>query len=159
MLNECAMKMVEVYVETSVINGCFSRDPYIERTSKLFFEKVRRGNVVAHTSVYAVAEIIKAPDGAKRDKLFSILVLCKTDAPSGKAVEDLGKEYIGCGAIPAEYEMDAFHVASATLGGYEALVTWNREHIKKLKTIRIVGEVNQKKGLKTPIITDPEALV
>ena len=90
---------------------------------------------------------------------FLLLALCKTDAPSGKAVEDLGKEYIRRGAIPAEYELDAFHVASATLGGYEALVTWNREHIKKLKTIRIVREVNHKKGLRTPIITDPEALI
>lgn len=153
------MKKVEVYVETSVINGCFSKDPYIERTSKLFFEKVRQGSVMAHTSVYAVAEIIKTPNGTKRDKLLSILALCKTDAPSRKAVEDLGKVYIRRGAIPAEYEMDAFHIASATLGGYEALVTWNREHIKKLRTIRIVGEVNQEKGLKTPIITDPEALM
>lgn len=159
MLNEGVMKMVDVYVETSVINGCFSRDPYIERTSKFFFEKIRRGSVVAHTSAYSVAEIIRTPDGVKRDNLISMLALCQTDAPSGKAVEDLGKEYIRRGAIPVEYEMDAFHVASATLGGYEALVTWNREHIKKLKTIRIVGEVNQRKGLKTPIITDPEALI
>jgi len=159
MLNEGVVKMVDVYVETSVVNGCFSRDPYIERISKFFFEKVRRGDVVTHTSAYSVAEIIRTPNGAKRDNLISILALCKTDAPSGKTVEDLGKEYIRRGAIPAEYELDAFHVASATLGGYEALVTWNREHIKKLKTIRIVGEVNQKKGLGTPIITDPEALI
>jgi len=55
--------------------------------------------------------------------------------------------------------MDAFHIASATLGGYEALVTWNREHMKKLKTIRNVTDVNRIRGLKTPIITDPEALI
>jgi len=144
------MERVEVYVETSVINGYFSRDPYVERVSKLFFERVRKGNVVAHISTYAIAEIIKTPDGAKRGRLLSISALCKADAPSGDAVEELGKEHVKHGAIPAEYEMDAFHIASGTLGGYEALVTWNREHIKKLKTIRIVTNVNQRRGLKTP---------
>jgi len=153
------MERVEVYVETSVINGYFSKDPYVERVSKLFFEKVRKGNVVAHTSTYAIAEIIKTANGAKRDKLLSILALCKADAPSGSAIEELGKEYVKRGAIPAEYEMDAFHIASAILGDYEALVTWNREHIKKLKTIRIVRDVNQRRGLRTPIITDPEGLL
>ena len=73
MLNEGVVKMVDVYVETSVVNGCFSRDPYIERISKFFFEKVRRGDVVAHTSAYSVAEIIRTPNGAKRDNLISII--------------------------------------------------------------------------------------
>jgi len=153
------MERAEVYVETSVINGCFSRDMHIKAVSIVFFEEVRKGNIVAHTSTYSVAEIIKTPDGAKRSDLLSILALCKVDAPSGDAVEDLGREYVTRGAIPAEYEMDAFHIAAATLGGYEALITWNREHIKKLKTIKIVGEVNQRRGLKNPIITDPEAII
>lgn len=153
------MERVGVYIETSVINGCFSIDPYIAKVSKLFFKRVRGGYVVAHTSTYAIAEIIETPNGAKRDELLSIAALCKVDAPHGGAVEELGREYVRRGAIPARYEMDAFHIASATLGGYEALVTWNREHIKKLKTIKIVRAVNELKGLRTPIIIDPEALI
>lgn len=148
-----------MYVETSVVNGCLSRDPYIAKVSRLFFEGVRRGRVVAHTSAYAVAEIIRTPNGARRGELLSIVALCRVDAPSGGDVEDLGREYVRRGAIPSQYEMDAFHIASATLGGYEALVTWNREHIKKLKTIKIVTKVNEEMGLKTPLIVDPEAIL
>ena len=158
-MGRSVLERVGVYVETSVINGCLSRDPYIARVSRLFFERVRGGGVVAYTSSYAIAEIIKTPNGAKRDELLSIAALCKVAAPSGGEVEELGREYVRQGAIPARYEMDAFHIASATLGGYEALVTWNREHIKKLEAIRIVAKVNEKRGLKTPLIVDPEAII
>lgn len=88
------LERVEVYVDTSVVNGYFSRDSYIAKVSKLFFEWVRRGRVFAHTSTYAVAEIIRTPDGAKRDGLLSIAALCRVDAPSGGDVEELGREYV-----------------------------------------------------------------
>ena len=39
------------------------------------------------------------------------------------------------------------------------MVTWNREHIKKLKTIRIVTKVNEEREFKTPLIVDPEAVI
>ncbi len=65
----------------------------------------------------------------KRDKLLQLLSLCRPDAPSGKRVLEVASIYVQKGMIPARYIFDAYHIASASLGSYEALVSWNFEHI------------------------------
>ena len=48
------------------------------------------------------------------------------------------------GMIPRQYVFDAYHVASASLGGFEALVTWNFEHILKEKTEALLVTINRR---------------
>ena len=61
--------------------------------------------------------------------------------------------------IPKKYVLDAYHIASASLGGFEALVTWNYEHILRDRTERLLRIVNKELGMHVPWLRSPEVYV
>jgi len=148
-----------LYVETSVINGVFSRDARIRVVSSVFFERVRAGEIEGHISSYVLAEVYETTDVVKRDGLLRLAGLCVADAPSGAEVEDVGRKYVERGMVPERYVFDAYHVASASLGRFEALVTWNYEHILRDKTEKLLRIVNKELGIHVPELRSPEVYV
>jgi len=63
------------------------------------------------------------------------------------------------GMIPRQYVFDAYHIASASLGGFEALVTWNFERILREKTERLLEMINREKNIRIPWLRSPEVYV
>jgi len=52
--------------------------------------------------------------------------------------------------------MDAFHLASRSLGEMDFLVTWNLRHLYKRGTQDMVYEVNTRLRIPIPAIVTPE---
>ena len=149
----------KVYVETSVINGLLSRDSRIALVSSAFWDRVKAGELEAHISSYVLFELGETFNGKKRDKLFDIASVCISDAPSGVKVEELAFEYVKRAMIPEKYVFDAYHIASASLGKFEALVTWNFEHILRESTERLLEMINREKNVFIPRLRSPEVYV
>ena len=71
--------------------------------------------------------------------------------------EQLAREYVSQGIIPKKYVDDARHIAVAVVNSIDYLVSWNFEHIVKVKTRRMVGLVDAERGYKPiEIIAPPE---
>jgi len=85
--------------------------------------------------------------------------LCISDAPSGMEVEELALEYVRREMIPEKYVFDAYHIASASLGKFEALVTWNFEHILRERTERLLETINREKSIHIPRLRSPEVYI
>lgn len=69
----------------------------------------------------------------------------------------LAAEYIKQGLIPERFENDALHIAIATVYDLDYLLSWNFEHIVKVKTKRMVNLVNLSSGYRElEIISPPE---
>jgi hypothetical protein len=68
---------------------------------------------------------------------------------------ELAWEYITRNIIPRKYEVDAFHIAVATVNNLDAIISWNFEHIVKLKTKREVTGTNLLLGYKELDIYSP----
>jgi len=153
------LKVPRLYIETSVINGIFSKDLRIRVVSSVFFEKIRAGEIEGHVSSYVLAELYETPDVDKRARLLRFAGLCILDAPSGSTVEELGRKYVERGMIPRKYIFDAYHIASASVGEFEALVTWNYEHILRNKTEKLLRMVNKERGIHIPELRSPEVYV
>ena len=151
--------VTEIYAETSVINGYYSKQVRIASASNLFFGLIREGNVIAHVSDYVLIEINRTTDQTKKNKLLDLISLCRADAPSGKKVSDVAEIYVKKGMIPARYIFDAYHIASASIGGYEALVSWNFEHIVRAKTEKMLEDINSELGIHIPRLRMPEVYV
>lgn len=149
----------KLYVETSVINGPLSRDSRVALVSSAFWDRVKAGELEAHISSYVLFELGKTFDGTKRDRLLDIASLCISDAPSGAEVEELAREYVRRAMIPEKYVFDAYHIASASLGKFEALVTWNFEHILRERTERLLEMINREKNIYIPRLRSPEVYV
>ncbi len=73
--------------------------------------------------------------------------------------EELAERYIREGIIPIRYRSDALHIAVAVINGIEAIVSWNFEHIVKLKTRVMVNGVNRLLGYHEIEICSPEEVV
>jgi predicted nucleic acid-binding protein len=68
----------------------------------------------------------------------------------------LAQEYLREGIFPRHAEDDARHVAIATAGGADFVVSWNFRHLVRVRTRRAVNLVNALKGRPIEIIAPPE---
>ena len=68
------------------------------------------------------------------------------------------KELFHYSIIPEKFINDALHIAIATVNEIDSVVSWNLEHIVKIKTIVEVNRINIKKGYKQIFIITPEEI-
>lgn len=69
---------------------------------------------------------------------------------------ELAYRYIEKGAFTERHIFDALHVAAASVGCCDVLVSWDMRHIVREKTILGVNEVNCSEGLNPLKITTPQ---
>ncbi len=58
----------------------------------------------------------------------------------------LSEMYISAGAVPAEYDNDARHIAIASVHHIPVIVSWNFRHLVNIETKRKVNSVNLREG-------------
>ena len=71
----------------------------------------------------------------------------------------MADRYIKERIIPQGYRSDAIHIAVAVINGIDAIVSWNFEHIVKLKTRVMVNGINRLLGYHEIEICSPEEVV
>ncbi|HLG31083.1 MAG TPA: hypothetical protein VI387_12805 [Candidatus Brocadiales bacterium] len=72
---------------------------------------------------------------------------------------ELAERYVKEGIIPEKYRSDALHIAVSVINGIDVIVSWNFEHIVKLKTRVMVDGVNKLLGYHEIEICSPEEVV
>ena len=77
---------------------------------------------------------------------------------TNKKIRDLAGIYLEHELFPERYFEDALHVAIATFYEISYLVSWNFEHLVKVKTRRLVNSVNTLTGYKEIEIVSPQEL-
>jgi len=77
---------------------------------------------------------------------------------SNKKIRDLAKVYVERGIFPERYVDDALHVALTTFYEVSYLVSWNFEHLVKVKTRKWVNSVNILEGFREIEIVSPQEL-
>ncbi len=63
----------------------------------------------------------------------------------------MAEEYIKAGIVPAKKRDDARHVALATLGGVDILVSWNHRHLANKRKRELFNAVNLLEGRTQPL--------
>lgn len=145
-------KSLRVYVDTSVIGGCF--DPEFEVASRRVFDLVRQGRVVLLISDIVVTELADAPPNV-RDVLERVSAESVEEVDVGDAVQDLAAAYMKAGVVGERWLNDATHVAAATVARADAIVSWNFRHIVRLDKIKAYNEVNVSRGYGILTILSP----
>lgn len=144
--------MNKVYVDTSVVGGCF--DEGIMEDSNAFFEEARKGTISLVESKLVVDELEDARQEVK-NVLESVLLDPPDSAFTESDVQKLAREYIDRGALTNKSFDDALHIALATLSEADVLVSWNFKHIVHADKIKIYNAVNKELGYKTIEIMSP----
>jgi len=131
-----------VYVDTSVFGGAF--DPEFQRASMSFFARARAGVLQMRISALVLDELDKAPTAVKG--LFLELEPLMRRVDVDDAAYRLQQAYLAAHIVSAQRETDALHVATATVSGCRAMVSWNFKHIVNFRRISLYNEVNRMEG-------------
>jgi len=146
------MKPLRVYVDTSVVGGCF--DAEFEPWSKGLLEDFRLGHFQPVLSEVTAAEVMRAPDPV-RDVYAELLSLGAEVLAVTPEALNLRTSYLERAVLGKRFENDMLHIALATIAEVDVLVSWNFRHIVRLDKIRLFNAINIELGYKGLTIYSP----
>jgi len=153
----------KVYIETSVVSYLVARrnqrDLLVAANQELTREwwETRRHSFELYASAVVLAE------AARGDRTFAEarvaitreLALVEVSA----AAIDLAGELLQHAGLPRNANEDALHIAIASTGGLDYLLTWNCKHIANAAIIPRVNRVVRHHGFEPPLICTPQELM
>jgi predicted nucleic acid-binding protein len=154
------MKRNTIYLDTSVLNFFFEeKDLEKANSTKELFREIREGRYQAFISDLVLKEIGKA-SVVKREKLLSLIRTYQLPLVEVN-VECIGlsDKYMETKIFPPKYRDDGLHIAIATVHHIDVVVTWNLEHMVKLKTRREVKAINILEGYREIEICTPMEVI
>ena len=135
------MKKLKLYLDTTIFNFVFADDAPKERDlTRKFFKHIDEYEVFISDIV--LEEIAKCPL-PKRQKMYDLIAQHDIEELTmDEQARQLAIKYIEQGVIPPKYQGDALHIATATVNQMDVILSWNFQHIVKLKTKREVAGIN-----------------
>lgn len=150
-------KRLKIYLDTSVPNAYFDdRNLFRKEITRKFWKNLK--DYEAFVSGVVIKEIEDIGDKEKKKELLALIGEFNTLSSNDKDIRALAEEYIVRGIIPLKHIEDAIHIAVASFHGLDVLVSWNFEHIVKLKTKREVNVINVLLGYNQLEIIEPSML-
>jgi predicted nucleic acid-binding protein len=154
------MRSLKLYLETTVFNFIFAEDSPDKRQDVIkLFDEISQGKYIPYTSDYVLQELLKAEE-PKKTKMVDLLnkYEVKLLTPD-KNAENLADKYVTENIIPIKYRMDGIHIAMATINNLDIIVSYNFQHIVKLKTIIGTESINLREGYKRIGIYSPTEVI
>ena len=146
---------MRVYADTSVFGG--ARDREFRGLSEPFFARARVGAVELVVSSVVLDELEGAPEDVR--SFFEEMSPFIQRVDIGDDAYGLRQAYLRAQVVGPKWEVDALHVAVATVSGCRAIVSWNFKHIVNFKRIPLYNGVNQTEGYGPIAIHTPPEVV
>jgi hypothetical protein len=145
-----------VYIDTSVIGGCF--DVEFKIWSEHLFEDFKKGRRIAVVSDITLDELSDAPK-IVIDNFNSIPEEFLEILASDDESKNLAGLYLKEGAVSKKFYEDALYIAIASINQVSVLASWNFKHIVNLDRIRLYNSVNLKNGYNILEIRSPREIL
>ncbi len=146
------MKTLRIYLDTSVIGGCF--DEEFALWSNSIMKDIQNKIFIGVTSEIVKAEITDAPDNVK-EKFFEYLEMNPEVLKINTEALALVDVYLEHKILSERFRNDMLHIALATIANVDILVSWNFKHIVRYDHIRQFNAVNLEQGYHTLNIHSP----
>jgi hypothetical protein len=146
------MKTPRIYVDTSVLGGCF--DPEFAPWSNGLIADFRARRFIPVLSDLLAAEIARAPE-VVRAVHEELLGLGAERIVVTEAVLELLSLYERRSVLGPRFRADMLHIALATAADVDVLVSWNFKHIVRFDKIRLFNAANLEQGYKPLAIHSP----
>lgn len=153
------MKRLRLYLETTIPNFVLADDvPEANQATRDLLSAVRAGEYQAFISTEVIREIMDAGEPKQRRLLELVSKEPWEILDISPEVLGLANEITDRGIIPYKYLSDAVHIAAAVVYDIDAIVSWNFEHIVRLKTKLGVNGLARSLGYKEIDILSPMEL-
>ncbi len=145
------MKRPRIYVDTSVIGGCF--DPEFRTWSNGLIEDFRARRFSLVLSDVTAAEIQGAPDQVR--ELYIELAAFAENLLVTEEVLYVLEQYEAHHVLDSRFRNDMLHIALATVAAVDVMVSWNFQHIVRLDKIQQFNGINLELGYRPLAIYSP----
>jgi predicted nucleic acid-binding protein len=145
-----------VYVDASVVGGC--EDQEFATDSLALWRRFVDGRYTLVLSAHTLRELEGAPEKVSAH-LDEVPEFHQTLLPDSAEATDLAAAYIQHGILGPGSRADALHIALATTGRVDVLVSWNFRHIVNLGRIRLFNAVNLEQGYGVLEIRTPKEVL
>jgi predicted nucleic acid-binding protein len=146
-------------VETSVWNFLLEEDrPEHRAVTERFFEHLAELGTIAISDV-VLQEIQRAPERRQEALRRSVAQYTPELLRLDEEAEALADRYVAADLIPSKYRNDALHLAVAVVHDFDVVVSWNFEHMVRLKTKLGVNGLNKMLGYREIEIVSPEEVI
>lgn len=146
------MKSQRIYLDTSVIGGCFDKE--FATWSLGLIDDFRKKRFVALISEVVASELEEAPDYVQ--KIYAeLLTLSPEIIQSTPETIQLAGIYQERKILTPKFYDDGLHIALATVSQADILVSWNFKHIVHFDKIRLFNAVNLEMGYRPLQIYSP----
>ena len=151
-----------VYIETSILGYLTarpSRDIVVAANIEVTKEwwNIRRGDFQLYSSQAVVKETSQGDVVIASQRLEILANLSLLDL--NQAVLDLAEQFLERSNLPAKADVDAVHIAAATVHGMDYLLTWNCKHIANAQIQGKLAEISLDFGYELPILCTPYELL
>ena len=151
-----------VYIETSILGYLTarpSRNLVLVANTEVTREwwDMRRSDFNLYTS-QAVLKEVSQGDTEMASRRLEIL----RDFPLlelNQSVLDLAEQFLGRSNLPSKADVDAVHIAAATVHCMDYLLTWNCKHIANAQIQGKLAEISLDFGYELPILCTPYELL
>lgn len=151
-----------VYIETSILGYLTarpSRNLVVAANVQVTREwwETSRKNFQLYTSQAVIKEVSQgdAEMAAQRLEIlrgFSLLEL-------NQSILDLAEQFLQKSNLPAKADVDAVHIAAATIHGMDYLLTWNCKHIANAQNLGKLAKISLDFGYVLPVLCTPYELL
>jgi hypothetical protein len=138
-----------------VFNYFFDKERDGHADTVRLFEAIGTGKYEGYTSRYVTYELQMSPEPKQSAMLALIEKYNINVLEIGEESDHLSSVYIREGIIPAKYGLDGAHIASASVYNLDCVLSFNFQHINKLKTKEMTALVNLREGYKSITICTP----
>ena len=151
-----------VYIETSILGYLTarpSRDVVVAANIEITREwwDTRRSDFQLYSSQAVVKETSRGDAAIASQRLEIVRNLALLDL--NQSVLDLAEQLLGRSNLPAKADVDAIHIAAATVHGMDYLLTWNCKHIANAQIQRKLAKISLDFGYELPILCTPYELL
>lgn len=113
----------------------------------------RRDDHDLYISDFVVSEASRGDPAAAARRLAALGGIPKLTTT--EEAEQLAEVLLTGGGLPASAQVDALHVAVATVHGMECLLTWNCKHIANAARRGTIEGIARQRGFEPPVICTP----
>lgn len=151
---------MRLYLDTSVIGAVSDEEmPERIRVTRVLLDSIAEGKHTGIISNIVLEEIERCPEKLRKNLVAEIqripVLVISEDENSAEFLEIYEEEaFIRKGA-----RLDLRHLAVATVGGVDAVVSWNFRDIVNIRTRRAVHAINLRLGYPLIEIVSPEEVI
>ena len=159
-MHKTCNRKLKVYLDTSIISHLDAPDtPDKMQDTISLWEAIKANKFEIYISDVTMRELGRCPEPKRSMMIEHLAEIQYVDLVECGHSTELSHLYCEIGGLPPKSKDDALHIAIASVGDCDVILSWNFKHIVNIRAMTAVENVNFNKRYKNIRILSPSMLL